>query len=60
VLMSLGNLYVVYEGWKEVRRRVRKGNGLRRWLEVMAVVQMNTWIWSAVFHSRGESASRVS
>lgn len=54
VIFSLGNFWVHYKGLQEVRRRVHGDNRMRRWLEVVAVVQMNTWIWSAVFHSRGE------
>ncbi|KAK4684950.1 post-GPI attachment to proteins factor 3, partial [Tremellales sp. Uapishka_1] len=52
VLMSLGNLYVNLQGLVEIRRRVRRENRLRRWLEVFSVIQINTWIWSTVFHSR--------
>lgn len=52
-LASLGNLFVNLKGLEQVRRRVRQENGLRRWLEVLAFVQVNTWVWSAVFHCRG-------
>ncbi|GFZ43402.1 hypothetical protein JCM24511_01122 [Saitozyma sp. JCM 24511] len=51
-LASLGNLFVNLKGLEQVRRRVRQENGLRRWLEVLAFVQVNTWVWSAVFHCR--------
>lgn len=53
LLMSLGNLYVNLRGITEIRRRVRSENKLRRWLEVLGWVEVNTWVWSAVFHSRG-------
>ncbi|WVR05548.1 hypothetical protein IAU60_002567 [Kwoniella sp. DSM 27419] len=52
ILMSFGNFYVNYKGLQEVRRRVRPENKLRPWLQALALVQMNTWIWSAVFHGR--------
>jgi hypothetical protein len=60
VLFSLANGWVHYQGWRKVRRSRVKGGigmgvvGLKRWIEVLAVVQMNTWVWSAVFHTRGE------
>jgi hypothetical protein len=53
VLMSFGNFWAHWEGFKEVKRRVRSGNRLRPWLFALAIIQMNTWIWSAVFHTRG-------
>lgn len=55
VLMSLGNFWVNLRGLAEIRRRIRVENRLRRWLETLSFVQINTWVWSAVFHSRGES-----
>lgn len=57
MIFSLGNLYIHLKGLSQVRRRVRKENKLRRWLEALAMIQVNTWFWSAVFHSRGESSS---
>lgn len=52
--MSIGNLWAHWQGIKEVRRRVRGENLLRRWLLALGVIQINTWLWSAVFHTRGE------
>ncbi|WWC68296.1 uncharacterized protein I206_102220 [Kwoniella pini CBS 10737] len=52
ILMSIGNFYVNFKGLEQLRRRVRKENGLRNWLVALAFVQMNTWIWSSVFHAR--------
>ncbi|KAL1405221.1 hypothetical protein Q8F55_008846 [Vanrija albida] len=52
VLASLGNLYVHYRGLKRVRRTVRPDNNLRPWLEGLAYIQINTWLWSTVFHAR--------
>ncbi|WWC88225.1 uncharacterized protein L201_003130 [Kwoniella dendrophila CBS 6074] len=52
ILCSLGNLYVNYKGLKDLRRRVRKENGMRNWLIALGVIQINTWIWSSVFHAR--------
>jgi hypothetical protein len=28
---------------------------MKKWLIALAVIQMNTWIWSTVFHTRGKS-----
>lgn len=55
MLFSLGNLYVHLKGMGEVTRRVHKENKLRPWLLLLGGVQINTWIWSAVFHTRGAS-----
>ena len=56
VLMSFGNLYVNIKGILELRRRVRSENLLRRWLELAGWAQINTWIWSIIFHTRGRSS----
>ncbi|OCF42841.1 hypothetical protein I317_03318 [Kwoniella heveanensis CBS 569] len=52
ILMSLGNLYVNLKGLEQVKRRIRKENRMRGWLNGLGWVQVNTWIWSAVFHAR--------
>ncbi|ORY23943.1 Per1-like-domain-containing protein [Naematelia encephala] len=52
VLMSLANLYVHLRGIAEVGRRVREENRLRGALAALGWVQVNTWVWSAVFHTR--------
>ena len=54
VFMSLGNLYVNLRGIAELRRRIREENKMRMWLEIAGWCQVNTWIWSTVFHTRGE------
>nr|KIR87548.1 hypothetical protein I308_02493 [Cryptococcus tetragattii IND107] len=52
IIMSLGNLWVNLQGIYSVRRRMRSENKLRKWLVALGFVQVNTWIWSAVFHAR--------
>ncbi|TXT04919.1 hypothetical protein VHUM_04002 [Vanrija humicola] len=52
VLASLGNLVVHYRGLQRVQRTVRAGNNLRPWLESLAYIQINTWLWSTIFHAR--------
>lgn len=57
VLFSLGNLWVHWKGLKMLEKRVPDSNGLKPWLKAAAWIQMNTWLWSSVFHTRGESPS---
>ncbi len=52
VLFSVGNALVHYSALKKIRRRVADTNPLKPWAYALAVVQLNTWIWSAVFHTR--------
>lgn len=55
VLFSLGNLWVHWKGLKMLEKRVPDSNALKPWLKAAAWIQMNTWLWSSVFHTRGES-----
>ncbi|WVN88070.1 uncharacterized protein L203_103269 [Cryptococcus depauperatus CBS 7841] len=52
ILMSLGNLYVHLRAIKATRHRIHPSNRLRPWLIALGVVQVNTWVWSTVFHGR--------
>lgn len=54
VLFSIGNAYVHWKGWQKVQYRTRGSVGLRGWILGLGMFQMNTWFWSAVFHTRGE------
>jgi hypothetical protein len=60
VMFSLGNGWVHYKGWKKARGRIKNGSGvnLKSWILGLALVQMNTWFWSAIFHTRGRSYRR--
>lgn len=58
VLFSLGNLWVHWKGLKMLEKRVPDSNALKPWLKAAAWIQMNTWLWSSVFHTRGESFGR--
>lgn len=58
VLFSLGNLWVHWRGLQMLARRVPDSNRLKPWLKAAAWIQMNTWLWSSVFHTRGESCRR--
>lgn len=52
VLFSLGNLWVHVRGYQAAIKL--RPSPMKRWLIAAAVIQVNTWIWSAVFHVRGE------
>lgn len=53
VMFSIGNIIPHLRGFKQAQR-LPHANGLRPWLMLAAAIQINTWIWSAVFHTRGE------
>ena len=53
VFFSLLNLWVHVRGLRLLRRKLRSGNALRPWVLLLPCIQINTWVWSAVFHSRG-------
>lgn len=54
VIFSLLNFLPHYEGLKRILLRVHDDNNtrLRKWYALFAVVGMNAWLWSAVFHTR--------
>lgn len=52
VLFSLGNLFVHYYYWRVLRRELPKTYFMRPFALGYAVVNMNTWVWSSVFHTR--------
>lgn len=54
VLFSIGNGWTHYQGLRKVVKRVSDRCGLKKWMIGLALIQMNTWFWSAVFHTRGE------
>jgi len=55
VLFSLMNLWAHIRGSKKLRRRIRRDHPMRRYYLVFTAVSTNSWIWSAVFHTRGMS-----
>ncbi|KAK4703249.1 post-GPI attachment to proteins factor 3, partial [Phenoliferia sp. Uapishka_3] len=59
VVFSLANLWAHHTGWMELGRLNRRtsGNGgtLRHYYRLNALVGINTWVWSAVFHTRDTS-----
>ncbi|KAI5118327.1 hypothetical protein M0805_006609 [Coniferiporia weirii] len=57
VLFSLLNLWVHVRGFRTVKRTVSDGHPTKRLLLVWAVVSMNAWICSAVFHTRDKPST---
>lgn len=51
VLFSILNLVAHYHGLRQLSRR-RQKDGLVRAYKLYALTGINTWIWSAVFHTR--------
>ncbi|KAG2139065.1 Per1-like protein [Suillus clintonianus] len=52
VAFSLWNMYYHIQGWRQIRSRVPKDHPLRSYYLTWAIVSINTWLWSAVFHTR--------
>ena len=55
-LFSMGNAWVHWKAFKAIKARFKTGTamGLKYWVMGLAIIQMNTWFWSTVFHTRGE------
>jgi hypothetical protein len=54
VLFSLLNLRVHVKGLMNLRRRVPQTHSMRPYYVSWSIININAWIWSAVFHTRGE------
>jgi hypothetical protein len=54
VAFSLLNLYAHRAGALEMRKRIPEAHPLKYYYLMSAYVSMNAWVWSAVFHTRGE------
>ncbi|KAJ3854540.1 Per1-like protein [Lentinula lateritia] len=52
VLFSLLNLWVHIQGYSKLRRIIPRAHPLRGFYLIWSIASMNTWIWSAVFHTR--------
>lgn len=55
VVFSLANLWAHWRGWRDLSARGGGGGGAEglRWAyRVYALSGINTWVWSAVFHTR--------
>ncbi|KAJ3778986.1 Per1-like protein [Lentinula raphanica] len=52
VLFSLLNLWVHVQGYSWIKKRIPHTHPLKRYYLIWSMASMNTWIWSAVFHTR--------
>ncbi|KAF5390563.1 hypothetical protein D9757_002606 [Collybiopsis confluens] len=55
VLFSVLNLSTHVRGYSQLKRRISPSHPLKRLYLVWSLASMNTWIWSAVFHTRDTS-----
>lgn len=54
VLFSLFNFYSHLKGLSLLRRRLPREHPLLPYYVCWSLVNMNAWIWSAIFHTRGK------
>jgi hypothetical protein len=54
VIFSLINLLVHWKGASKLRRWIPDNHPMKRYYRRWSLLAMNMWIWSAVFHVRGE------
>lgn len=59
VLFSLGNLSVNYYYLRKLKKGRFKSSFYRKLLVFYTYISINTWIWSAVFHSRDTFITQV-
>ncbi|KAL1667480.1 Per1-like-domain-containing protein, partial [Schizophyllum commune] len=52
VLFSLLNLWAHVRGSRALQRRVPRGHPMKPYYTTWSWISANTWIWSAVFHTR--------
>jgi len=53
VAFSLLNLWAHWRGASKIRREIPDANPLKSYYLWWSFASINTWIWSAVFHTRG-------
>jgi hypothetical protein len=53
VVFSLMNLLVHLRGWRRISGCIHKAHPMRAYYRRWAVISLNAWVWSAVFHTRG-------
>ncbi|KAF8977011.1 hypothetical protein BGZ52_007464 [Haplosporangium bisporale] len=52
VFFSLLNGYMHYRAWPKLKKLIPENYYMRKFYLGYAIVGMNTWLWSAVYHSR--------
>ena len=55
VAFSLLNLWAHLRGASKIRERVSEHHPMKFYYLVWSMVSINAWIWSSVFHTRGQS-----
>jgi hypothetical protein len=58
VAFSLANFATHVAGMRLLDARIPDGHPVKKYYMLSAYVNMNAWIWSAVFHTRGAFLSR--
>ena len=53
VVFSLMNMWAHVRGGRRVFKKVKPGHPMRKFYLGMSMININAWIWSAVFHTRG-------
>lgn len=53
VAFSLWNMYYHIQAWRQLRSRIPSDHPMRPFYLTWAIVCINAWLWSAVFHTRG-------
>lgn len=54
VAFSVLNLWAQVQGNSRIRTQIPAGHPMKPYYIVWSLVSMNTWLWSSVFHTRGE------
>lgn len=54
VLFSLFNMLAHIQGARQIMRRVPRNHAMRSYYLVWSLTSINAWIWSSIFHTRGE------
>ncbi|KZP13810.1 Per1-like protein [Athelia psychrophila] len=52
VAFSLLNLWFHAAGFSKIRRSVPNGHIMKTYYLLWAIISMNTWVWSSIFHTR--------
>lgn len=57
VAFSLLNLWFHVKGLSTWRRTIPNSHPLKMYYLIWSITSINTWVWSAVFHTRGQLSS---
>lgn len=55
VLFSLFNMWAHIQGARKILRQVPRQHPMRFYYLMWSLTSINAWLWSSVFHTRGES-----